>query len=85
VDQFVIARAGGRHEFPDEGMVFEGRMAMLRIVDGKPTSIGLLGGTLLEAEGLKVTAEVPTDASIEFSGGKWRIGEGKGAVTLFTQ
>jgi len=83
-DKYIIARSGGRHEFPEAAMVFEGRIAMVRIVDGKPTAIGLLGGTLLEAEGLKVAAEVPTDASIEFSGGKWRIGDGKRAVTLFS-
>lgn len=84
-DRYIIARADGRHEFPDAGLVSEGRMAMVRTVDGKPTSIGLLGATLLEAEGLKVSAEVPTDASLDLSGGKWRIGDGKGAITLWAE
>jgi len=66
-------------------VVFEGRMAMIRIVDEEPVSIGMLGGILLKIKGLNVTAEVPTDASIVFSDGKWRIGDGKGAVTLLAQ
>lgn len=82
VDRFVVARREGRHAFPDEGIVFEGRMAAIRSIEGKATSIGMLGGRLLEAAGVKVSADAPADAALELVDGAWAVRDSEDAIKV---
>ena len=84
-DRFVVARGEGRHTFPGESISFEGRVAFARCVAGRAISIGMVGGRSLRVAGLEITAEAPTDASLQFSDGRWGVGDGKGAIRLSRQ
>ena len=81
-DQFVITRSVGRHEFPDAGIGFEGRMAMVRRVDGEVTAVGLLGAAYLALPEATVLAAEPADASIAVADGEWIVGDGAGTITV---
>ena len=81
-DQFIIARAPGRHVFPDEGIAFEGTLAAIRRTSGESVSIGLLQATSLEMPGLKITADEPVDAGLTREQGRWIAGDGKDLVKV---
>ena len=81
-DQFVIARSPGRHEFPKAGIVFDGRMAMVRTAGGEISAVGLLGATYLSLPGATVVSPEPTDASIAVADRKWVVGDGAGTITV---
>ena len=81
-DRFVISRSPGRYEFPDEDIAFDGRMAANRFVQEEAQSIGMLGVRLLDAAGLRASAEMPADASLVLSHGQWTVGDGKSAVKI---
>ena len=81
-DQFIIARAPGRHVFPDEGIVLEGTMATIWHTSDEPMCIGMLQARALELPGLRITADEPADAGLTRKQGRWIVGDGKDLVRV---